>query len=233
MWVCKHCGSSTKTTYKYVCRYCYNQLRQLNPEFIKSQQEYKKKYYQENKVKAKADNKVWLQRTKEQAKIVGWKCELCDSNDKGSYKSLCTTCGWKRYKNSDKGMIKKKEYYEKNKDKAKIWFKRWTQRNHEYYKLSTRLKEHKRRTIYGAGNVKVIDWLKIRNSSPMCPMCGRWVGCENLTIDHIVPISKGGEHTIVNIQAICRKCNVIKRDKIYYYLDIPEDLYKKALGDGK
>lgn len=32
-------------------------------------------------------------------------------------------------------------------------------------------------------------------------------------LDHIVPISKGGEHTYLNTQCACRRCNAAKRDK--------------------
>jgi ribosomal protein S8 len=37
------------------------------------------------------------------------------------------------------------------------------------------------------------------------------------TIDHIKPISKGGDHTYVNTQLLCRKCNSIKRDNEKYF----------------
>lgn len=32
-------------------------------------------------------------------------------------------------------------------------------------------------------------------------------------LDHIVPISKGGQHTYLNTQCACRKCNQIKSDR--------------------
>lgn len=37
------------------------------------------------------------------------------------------------------------------------------------------------------------------------------------TIDHIQPISKGGDHTYVNTQLLCRKCNWMKRDNEKYF----------------
>lgn len=32
-------------------------------------------------------------------------------------------------------------------------------------------------------------------------------------LDHIIPLSRGGEHTVVNTQCLCRVCNLFKSDK--------------------
>lgn len=37
-----------------------------------------------------------------------------------------------------------------------------------------------------------------------CKTCGRRT---RLTRDHVIPLSKGGQHTASNIQALCRSCN--------------------------
>lgn len=43
----------------------------------------------------------------------------------------------------------------------------------------------------------------------VCLRCGT---NEYLTLDHIKPVSKGGENTIENLQTLCRSCNSFKRD---------------------
>lgn len=46
---------------------------------------------------------------------------------------------------------------------------------------------------------------------------GRCVECESvkeLSIDHIVPVSKGGSDEDDNLQTLCRRCNSSKRDRI-------------------
>lgn len=43
--------------------------------------------------------------------------------------------------------------------------------------------------------------------------CRRCTSKENLTLDHIKPISKGGKYILSNYQILCRSCNSKKRDK--------------------
>jgi 5-methylcytosine-specific restriction endonuclease McrA len=34
-------------------------------------------------------------------------------------------------------------------------------------------------------------------------------------LDHIVPLSRGGDHTRSNVQLLCRKCNILKGDEMF------------------
>lgn len=44
-----------------------------------------------------------------------------------------------------------------------------------------------------------------------CVKCG---AAEDLTIDHVVPFSRGGECTAENFQVLCRRCNQSKGAKL-------------------
>lgn len=46
-----------------------------------------------------------------------------------------------------------------------------------------------------------------------CRMCGRRT--DDLEIDHIIPISKGGKSTYDNLQTLCHRCNMRKGSDIY------------------
>lgn len=50
----------------------------------------------------------------------------------------------------------------------------------------------------------------------ICKLCDKQVGIENLTLDHIIPITKvpiGAIYTIKDIQFICKNCNSSKSNK--------------------
>lgn len=51
------------------------------------------------------------------------------------------------------------------------------------------------------------DMARIYNGS--CFNCGT---TDNLSADHIIPISRGGNHSIGNLMTLCRSCNASKRD---------------------
>ena len=60
------------------------------------------------------------------------------------------------------------------------------------------------------GVYKVSDKELIRLYSSPCIACGT---TERVTIDHIIPIARGGTHSIGNLQSLCLKCNSSKNDR--------------------
>jgi 5-methylcytosine-specific restriction endonuclease McrA len=47
----------------------------------------------------------------------------------------------------------------------------------------------------------------IRRDGQDCHICGEWVSIHDLTLDHIIPLKKGGTHTADNIRVAHRSCN--------------------------
>ncbi|MDR0932902.1 MAG: HNH endonuclease [Victivallales bacterium] len=45
----------------------------------------------------------------------------------------------------------------------------------------------------------------------VCHYCGKTFTPEELTLDHIVPVSRGGKSTRGNLVAACRACNQAKK----------------------
>jgi 5-methylcytosine-specific restriction endonuclease McrA len=52
---------------------------------------------------------------------------------------------------------------------------------------------------------------KMFASAKRCPYCERALNPSNKTLDHIVPLSRGGAHGIHNTLICCRPCNVRKK----------------------
>ncbi|MHB8188944.1 MAG: HNH endonuclease [Ferrimicrobium sp.] len=54
-------------------------------------------------------------------------------------------------------------------------------------------------------------WQRIRkNQLDRLPVCERCGSESDLTVDHIIPLARGGSHDIDNLQTLCRSCNSSK-----------------------
>jgi 5-methylcytosine-specific restriction endonuclease McrA len=62
-----------------------------------------------------------------------------------------------------------------------------------------------RRTMVEAGTVTEADWLSLLNRHGYC--CAYCGGAGPLSVEHVVPITRGGRHSLGNILPVCRSCN--------------------------
>jgi 5-methylcytosine-specific restriction endonuclease McrA len=61
------------------------------------------------------------------------------------------------------------------------------------------------------------EWRRLRKwFGNACVACG---ATKDLTIDHVIPLRKGGTNFIENLQPLCRACNSSKKDKTTDYRD--------------
>lgn len=54
-------------------------------------------------------------------------------------------------------------------------------------------------------------WWKRRRSSGICHYCRRHCPPRELTMDHLVPLSRGGRSVRSNVVPACKECNTRKR----------------------
>ena len=91
----------------------------------------------------------------------------------------------------------------------------------ENRKESKRSEKAKRRAIIKGVNAESVKPFVVFDRDRWhCKLCGcktpkskRGTYDDAPELDHIVPISKGGQHTYLNTQCACRKCNQIKSDR--------------------
>lgn len=74
--------------------------------------------------------------------------------------------------------------------------------------------EEIRRERQRARELRSSQWWKRRCSVGACYYCGRKVSPRSLTMDHIVPIIRGGKSTKGNVVPACKECNNQKKDRL-------------------
>ena len=71
--------------------------------------------------------------------------------------------------------------------------------------------EEIRREREKARELRASQWWKRRRGSGICHYCGKKFPPGALTMDHIVPIARGGKSTKGNVVAACKECNTKKK----------------------
>jgi 5-methylcytosine-specific restriction endonuclease McrA len=66
----------------------------------------------------------------------------------------------------------------------------------------------------GARALRASQWWKRRIATGVCYYCRRVVGHRALTMDHIVPLGRGGRSTRGNVVPACKDCNTRKKSLV-------------------
>ena len=68
-----------------------------------------------------------------------------------------------------------------------------------------------RRERHKARELRQTQWWKRRCAKARCHYCGRPTPARELTMDHIVPLVRGGRSTRGNVVPACKDCNTRKK----------------------
>jgi len=154
--------------------------------------------------------------------------------NKGTKDGLTVTCkpcakarasAWQKA-NPDRVSKSQKLAYKRNRERVRETRladnRRWRERNldaqrkrvKEYQKANPEIKrisEAKRRSQkLGNGVFRILPKEVRHILAQPCAECGT---VEGITLDHIVPISRGGRHSVGNLQPLCATCNSSKNSK--------------------
>lgn len=55
----------------------------------------------------------------------------------------------------------------------------------------------------------------LKQNYSICACCGKKLTAENMTIEHIIPLHKGGTNDIENLTVLCQECNQLKNNDLY------------------
>lgn len=86
--------------------------------------------------------------------------------------------------------------------------------------------EDLRRERAKARELRASQWWKRKLAKGVCHYCGRAFSPRELTMDHIIPVSRGGRTTKGNVVASCKECNTAKKQ----LLPMEWDDYLKRFG---
>lgn len=110
-------------------------------------------------------------------------------------------------------LAKDKEYRMKNKEKRRASARRYYAENSEAYKVRARERKMLKRKVSDGTitNTALVELYK--NQEGLCGYCSCDLESTTRHLDHIVPLSRGGLHTLVNVHWTCAECNLSKKDQ--------------------
>lgn len=65
-----------------------------------------------------------------------------------------------------------------------------------------------------ARDLRKSRWWQQKTSSGLCHYCGCKVTYQDLTMDHLVPLARGGRSTKENLVPSCKNCNTLKKSML-------------------
>lgn len=199
---------TAKDGHCHSCKECEKEYKQANKEKISKQQ---KEYHQANKEKLTEKAKVYYQENQEKFLERAKKWNQSNKHRKKKYRQV----------NKERIFENRKEYYQANKERIAVKHKKYRQSEHGKAMLYTH--SLKRRSRNHKVTFKPHERMEILiRDNWTCQCCGvkvhdeskgNWNTPDKAHIDHIIPISKGGDSTPINLRTTCRTCNLTKRDK--------------------
>ncbi len=126
--------------------------------------------------------------------------------------------------------LKNKDYQVRKREMARFYSKKRYAENPGRKKIQVKKWKHANPQRVDFHNQKRIENMRLRNDGTVtqsavdailsdrttCPYCSCIITPETATVDHIVPLAKGGLHSAINLVACCRSCNSRKGAKAFY-----------------
>lgn len=127
--------------------------------------------------------------------------------------AVIRTKNWKK-ENPERARAQKKRHDTLHKDEISGSHKKYRENHLDQYRMYS---ENRRALLAGNTTEEEMltqeQWEEVVNKyGGKCAYCGREI--VHPTIDHVIPISRGGKHAKDNVVPACVHCNIVKNDKL-------------------
>ena len=116
--------------------------------------------------------------------------------------------------------IKQREYRAAHNEELQKYIKNWRDKNRVKQTIYTQSKRAKKKQN---GTFVILEKEAQKLRTNPCFYCGSF---DDPTVDHLIPLNRGGVNSIGNMVTACRRCNSSKQDK----LKVEWEQWKKAVG---
>ena len=137
------------------------------------------------------------------------------------------------YANRESALLERKSYYQANKEAIKVktreyakanpertnaYLRAWIEANPDKYAEHRQRRSQVRRIRLYGGEYEKFTYTEIfERDNWTCGICNesidkelKWPDVKSVSLDHIIPVSKGGGHIRTNVQAAHLNCNIRK-----------------------
>lgn len=205
---CKQCKSATAKNWvannKERSREIWDAWASNNADKISG---YGKKYYGKNRERILKSQQAYRKENKE---------KINERNRERYWRNRPQELKRSReYKRKNRNLIRQKgrEYRAKNIEKTRESVRNWYHRNKD--KVYESCRRRRARIVRATGSFTKTEFDSLcEQFNERCLRCGRQV---SLTADHVIPLYRGGNNSIENIQPLCGRCNSAKGVRIIDY----------------
>lgn len=132
-----------------------------------------------------------------------------DSNQSDGWDKQCKTCKAER----------RRDYYERHAEAEKALVQEWRRLNPDAHRSQHNVRRARKITN---GPIEPVSYFQVfQRDRGVCGLCSgdidknlKWPDPACGTLDHVIPLSRGGSHTYENVQLAHASCNSSKGNRI-------------------
>jgi 5-methylcytosine-specific restriction endonuclease McrA len=197
-----HKRDTAKDGYRNDCKACVSARSkgyyQANPDKYKNKAS---QWREENSERKAAADRAWQEANPEKVAEYRRRTRQAHKAERAAYNR-----GWIQ-NNAERSQAYHKQYRADNRDKLTESRRAWREANKS--KVLAYDRDRRARVRNQVGYIKPGYWEAVlRFYGGKCLKCGT---TEDLTLDHVIPLSLGGLHELRNFQILCGSCNYSKQ----------------------